>query len=89
MRRAMGATTDDPAEAPPSGRPLRVIHPGEVVEEQSSAGTASLTGTLSEIAASKAPVSEGTPSVRDAPGQSELPEDPQSEWRFSDDGEQE
>ncbi|TMV91213.1 transposase family protein [Thioclava sp. BHET1] len=63
--------------------------PGEVVEEQPSIGTASLTGTLSEITASKAPVSEGTPSVRDAPGQSELPDDPQPEWRFSDEGEQE
>ncbi len=29
LRRAMGATTDDPGEPPPPGRDLRVIRPGE------------------------------------------------------------
>lgn len=30
LRRAMGATTDDPAEPPPAGPPLEVVRPGDV-----------------------------------------------------------
>lgn len=63
--------------------------PGEVVEEHTSAGTASLTGTTSDIAASKALASKGAPYVSDAFDQSALSVDPQPEWRFSDEDEQE
>lgn len=34
IRRAMGAETDDPAEAPPSGTPLRILRPGEAARSR-------------------------------------------------------
>ncbi|MDF1871832.1 DDE-type integrase/transposase/recombinase [Vannielia sp.] len=63
--------------------------PDEVVEVHPSIGTASLTGTISDITASKAPASEGAPYVSDASTQTPLTVDPQPEWRFSDEDEQE
>ena len=63
--------------------------PGEVVEVHPSIGTASLTGTISDITTSKAPASEGAPYVSDASAQTPLTVDPQPEWRFSDEDEQE
>ncbi len=62
--------------------------PGEAVEENPSVGTASLTGALSETAASKEHADEGEPSVSDASDQPSLSVDPQPEWRFSDEDEQ-
>ena len=63
--------------------------PREAVEEHRAVGTASLTGTLSDIAASNGPASAGTPPASDGLDQPQRSDGPQPEWRFSDDGEQE
>ncbi|PTW37592.1 Mu transposase C-terminal domain-containing protein [Rhodovulum kholense] len=63
--------------------------PGEVVEKPSAKGTASLTGRLADIAASKGAGIEGALSVNDVSDQIQPPDDPRTEWRFSDEDEQE
>ncbi|UWR62625.1 Mu transposase C-terminal domain-containing protein [Phaeobacter inhibens] len=65
------------------------VVPGEVIEKPAAAGTASLTGSLSDIAASKGAIIEGMPPVNDPSDQFPLPNDPETEWRFSDEDEQE
>lgn len=65
------------------------VVPGEVIEKPAAAGTASLTGSLSDIAASKGGSIEGVPSVDDPSDQFQQPNDPEIEWRFSDEDEQE
>ncbi|WP_417247475.1 hypothetical protein [Celeribacter sp.] len=65
------------------------VVPGEVREKPSVVGTASLTGRLSDIATAEGTSIEGSSPMSDAPGQPELSDDPQPEWRFSDEGEHE
>ena len=62
---------------------------GEIIEKPAAAGTASLTGSLSDIAAPKGTSIEGVPPVDDPSDQFQQPNDTKTEWRFSDEDEQE